>query len=212
MFINPRNLIYDVALTFRHLENVAELYFMEMSAGNMMEYSSWRKKAPTPEFLSFSNAYRLEKLANEKGISVPGRLLAPNDNEHVSLNESAAKATKKTKDIASSAIVAGNKSGPRITCTPSSSSLVALVASSSIATAIVEKLTSIASVKTAKQFTIAANSVGGKAPTFEEKKPPPPPPPPPPQIQQQLQSSTSTQEQPTKVEAVSSETNLEMKY
>lgn len=30
----------------------------------MMDYPTWRKKAPTPQFITFSNAYRLDQLVN----------------------------------------------------------------------------------------------------------------------------------------------------
>lgn len=32
----------------------------------MMDYPTWRKKAPTPQFITFSNAYRLEQLVNDE--------------------------------------------------------------------------------------------------------------------------------------------------
>lgn len=31
----------------------------------MMDYPTWRKKPPTPQFVTFSNAYRLDQLVNE---------------------------------------------------------------------------------------------------------------------------------------------------
>lgn len=49
---------------FRHTENVAELFYLQ-SGDNMMDYPTWRKKPPTPQFVTFSNAYRLDQLVNE---------------------------------------------------------------------------------------------------------------------------------------------------
>lgn len=53
----------------------------------MMEYSSWRKKPPTPEFRSFCNAYRLERLAIEKEISIPEKLITTNDDDNDQLDD-----------------------------------------------------------------------------------------------------------------------------
>ncbi|XP_054090786.1 helicase domino isoform X1 [Zeugodacus cucurbitae] len=52
------------SLRERHTENVAELFYLQ-SGGNMMDYPTWRKKPPTPQFATFSNAYRLDQLVNE---------------------------------------------------------------------------------------------------------------------------------------------------
>uniref|UniRef100_A0A034W702 Helicase domino n=1 Tax=Bactrocera dorsalis TaxID=27457 RepID=A0A034W702_BACDO len=52
------------SLKERHTENVAELFYLQ-SGGNMMDYPTWRKKPPTPQFVTFSNAYRLDQLVNE---------------------------------------------------------------------------------------------------------------------------------------------------
>ncbi|XP_037816114.1 helicase domino isoform X2 [Lucilia sericata] len=49
----------------KHTENVAELFYLQ-TGGNMMDYPTWRKKAPTPQFITFSNAYRLEQLVNDE--------------------------------------------------------------------------------------------------------------------------------------------------
>lgn len=42
-----------------HADHVAEIYFLQ-TGGNMMDYPTWRKKAQTPEFLTFMKQYRLE--------------------------------------------------------------------------------------------------------------------------------------------------------
>ncbi|XP_067632561.1 helicase domino isoform X1 [Eurosta solidaginis] len=52
------------SLKERHTENVAELFYLQ-SGGNMMDYPTWRKKPPTPQFVTFSNAYRLDQLVSE---------------------------------------------------------------------------------------------------------------------------------------------------
>ncbi|XP_065370564.1 helicase domino [Calliphora vicina] len=49
----------------KHTENVAELFYLQ-TGGNMMDYPTWRKKAPTPQFITFSNAYRLDQLVNDE--------------------------------------------------------------------------------------------------------------------------------------------------
>ncbi|XP_061388669.1 helicase domino [Musca vetustissima] len=49
----------------KHSENVAELFYLQIG-GNMMDYPTWRKKAPTPQFITFSNAYRLDQLVNDE--------------------------------------------------------------------------------------------------------------------------------------------------
>ncbi|XP_053962769.1 helicase domino [Anastrepha ludens] len=57
------------SLTERHTENVAELFYLQ-SGGNMMDYPTWRKKPPTPQFVTFSNAYRLDQLVSEDRAAV----------------------------------------------------------------------------------------------------------------------------------------------
>lgn len=36
----------------------------------MMDYPTWRKKAPTPQFITFSNAYRLDQLVNDERTQI----------------------------------------------------------------------------------------------------------------------------------------------
>lgn len=48
----------------RHSEHVAELFFLQ-SNGNMMEYPSWRKKPPVPQFIAFKKSYRLDPQATD---------------------------------------------------------------------------------------------------------------------------------------------------
>ncbi|XP_013100224.2 helicase domino [Stomoxys calcitrans] len=52
----------------KHSENVAELFYLQIG-GNMMDYPTWRKKAPTPQFIAYSNAYRLDQLVNDERTS-----------------------------------------------------------------------------------------------------------------------------------------------
>lgn len=53
------------SLKEKYSENVAELFYLQ-SGGNMMDYPTWRKKPPSPQFISFSNAYRLDQLVSEE--------------------------------------------------------------------------------------------------------------------------------------------------
>ncbi|XP_075165113.1 domino helicase [Haematobia irritans] len=52
----------------KHSENVAELFYLQIG-GNMMDYPTWRKKGPTPQFIAYSNAYRLDQLVNDERTS-----------------------------------------------------------------------------------------------------------------------------------------------
>ncbi|XP_017865744.1 PREDICTED: helicase domino isoform X1 [Drosophila arizonae] len=49
----------------RHLENVSEYFYLQ-NGGSMMDYPAWRKKTPTPQFISYSNANRIEQLILEE--------------------------------------------------------------------------------------------------------------------------------------------------
>lgn len=51
---------FNIILTFRNADNVAELFFLQTN-GNMMEYPVWRKKPPTQQFISFCKSYRLDQ-------------------------------------------------------------------------------------------------------------------------------------------------------
>ncbi|XP_055839323.1 helicase domino isoform X2 [Episyrphus balteatus] len=57
------------SLKEKYSENVAELFYLQ-SGGNMMDYPTWRKKPPSPQFISFSNAYRLDQLVSEETKSL----------------------------------------------------------------------------------------------------------------------------------------------
>ncbi|XP_002138575.3 helicase domino isoform X1 [Drosophila pseudoobscura] len=48
----------------RHLENVSEYFYLQ-NGGSMMDYPAWRKKTPTPQFISYSNANRIDQLVHE---------------------------------------------------------------------------------------------------------------------------------------------------
>uniref|UniRef100_A0A1A9WJY6 Helicase domino n=1 Tax=Glossina brevipalpis TaxID=37001 RepID=A0A1A9WJY6_9MUSC len=56
------------SLKEKHSENVAELFYLQ-TGGNMMDYPTWRKKPPTPQFITYSNAYRLDQLVNDERTS-----------------------------------------------------------------------------------------------------------------------------------------------
>ncbi|KAL9916253.1 helicase domino isoform X1 [Glossina fuscipes] len=58
------------SLKEKHSENVAELFYLQ-TGGNMMDYPTWRKKPPTPQFITYSNAYRLDQLVSDERTSAP---------------------------------------------------------------------------------------------------------------------------------------------
>lgn len=58
-----------ISILFRHAEHVAELFFLQ-SNGNMMEYPSWRKKPPVPQFIAFKKSYRLDPTATDDNESI----------------------------------------------------------------------------------------------------------------------------------------------
>lgn len=43
----------------RYSDHVAELYFLQIG-GNMMDFPSWRKKPPTPQYMIFTKSYPLD--------------------------------------------------------------------------------------------------------------------------------------------------------
>lgn len=57
------------SLKEKHAEHVAELFFLQ-SNGNMMEYPSWRKKPPVPQFITFKKSYRLDPSATDENDSI----------------------------------------------------------------------------------------------------------------------------------------------
>lgn len=60
--------IYYFVINCRYSEHVAELFYLQ-SGGNMMDYPTWKKKPPSPQFINFCNAYRLDLLVNEDRTS-----------------------------------------------------------------------------------------------------------------------------------------------
>lgn len=180
--------LHIIPINFRHLENVAELYFMQMATGNMMEYSAWRKKLPTPEFLSFSNAYRLEKLAIDKKIGIPAHLIVSDNTQHQqqrlqplscqqkSDNESSngiVKTIKKTQaDVASPVLIAGKSIVTETTTTtiPLLTPSLTTTIVSEATTKSIPTLSTTIPVKTAAQITVLANSTGSNV-LIDEKKP-----------------------------------------
>lgn len=60
------NILVLMCNYFRHNEHVLELYFLQ-SNGNMMEYPTWRKKLPTPQFQSFKRNHRLDLASLDDG-------------------------------------------------------------------------------------------------------------------------------------------------
>lgn len=53
----------------KYTEHVAEIYFLQ-TGGNMMDYTMWRKKTNTPDFLNFLKQYRLDPAPQEQTTPV----------------------------------------------------------------------------------------------------------------------------------------------
>ncbi|XP_039480990.1 helicase domino isoform X1 [Drosophila santomea] len=85
----------------RHLENVSEYFYLQ-NGGSMMDYTAWRKKTPTPQFISYSNANRIDQLIHEDKPSTSAAAAAAAQNQ---------KFTTQQTDSVDSSLVSGISTG-----------------------------------------------------------------------------------------------------
>ncbi|KQS62282.1 uncharacterized protein Dere_GG22110, isoform B [Drosophila erecta] len=86
----------------RHLENVSEYFYLQ-NGGSMMDYPAWRKKTPTPQFISYSNANRIDQLIHEDKPSTSAAAAAAAQNQKYT--------TQQTDSVESSSLVSGISTG-----------------------------------------------------------------------------------------------------
>lgn len=58
------------AVRERYAENAAELFFLH-AGGNMMDFQTWRKRPPTPQYLHFLRQHRLDPEDDDEDLTVP---------------------------------------------------------------------------------------------------------------------------------------------
>lgn len=54
----------------KYVENASELFFLH-TGGNMMDYYTWRKRSPTPQFVHFLRQHRLDPDDNDEDLTAP---------------------------------------------------------------------------------------------------------------------------------------------
>lgn len=54
----------------KYAENASELFFLH-AGGNMMDYHTWRKRSPTPQFVHFLRQHRLDPDDNDEDLTAP---------------------------------------------------------------------------------------------------------------------------------------------
>ena len=54
----------------KYAENAAELFFLH-AGGNMMDFQTWRKRPPTPQYLHFLRQHRLDPEDDDEDLTVP---------------------------------------------------------------------------------------------------------------------------------------------
>ncbi|XP_012272468.1 helicase domino isoform X3 [Orussus abietinus] len=58
------------AIREKYAENASELFFLH-AGGNMMDFQSWRKRPPTPQYLHFLRQHRLDPEDDEEDLTAP---------------------------------------------------------------------------------------------------------------------------------------------
>lgn len=54
----------------KYTENASELFFLH-AGGNMMDYQSWRKRSPTPQYVHFLRQHRLDPDDDDEDLTAP---------------------------------------------------------------------------------------------------------------------------------------------
>lgn len=54
----------------KYAENASELFFLH-AGGNMMDYHSWRKRSPTPQYVHFLRQHRLDPDDDNEDLTAP---------------------------------------------------------------------------------------------------------------------------------------------
>lgn len=54
----------------KYTENASELFFLH-AGGNMMDYHTWRKRSPTPQFVHFLRQHRLDPDDDDEDLTAP---------------------------------------------------------------------------------------------------------------------------------------------
>lgn len=58
------------AIREKYAENASELFFLH-AGGNMMDFQTWRKRPPTPQYLHFLRQHRLDPEDDDEDLTVP---------------------------------------------------------------------------------------------------------------------------------------------
>lgn len=58
------------AIREKYAENASELFFLH-AGGNMMDFQTWRKKPPTPQYLHFLRQHRLDPDDDDEDLTAP---------------------------------------------------------------------------------------------------------------------------------------------
>ncbi|XP_017885705.1 helicase domino isoform X2 [Ceratina calcarata] len=58
------------AIREKYAENASELFFLH-AGGNMMDYQTWRKRPPTPQYLHFLRQHRLDPEDDDEDLTAP---------------------------------------------------------------------------------------------------------------------------------------------
>ncbi|KAL6258452.1 hypothetical protein P5V15_010408 [Pogonomyrmex californicus] len=58
------------AVREKYVENASELFFLH-TGGNMMDYHTWRKRTPTPQFVHFLRQHRLDPDDDDEDLTAP---------------------------------------------------------------------------------------------------------------------------------------------
>ncbi|XP_076228316.1 domino helicase isoform X2 [Nomia melanderi] len=58
------------AIREKYAENASELFFLH-AGGNMMDFQTWRKRPPTPQYLHFLRQHRLDPDDDDEDLTVP---------------------------------------------------------------------------------------------------------------------------------------------
>ncbi|XP_015599063.1 helicase domino isoform X2 [Cephus cinctus] len=58
------------AIREKYAENASELFFLH-NGGNMMDFQTWRKRSPTPQYLHFLRQHRLDPDDDDEDLTVP---------------------------------------------------------------------------------------------------------------------------------------------
>ena len=58
------------AIREKYAENASELFFLH-AGGNMMDFQTWKRRAPTPQYLHFLRQHRLDPEDDDEDLTVP---------------------------------------------------------------------------------------------------------------------------------------------